>query len=153
MFISSTRHHELVMKYNNQQHEFEMERKDLRQQIKDLGKELKESTEKVIEAYQLKEKQFTAAMEDKMAKTETKLKEEHMNVINVLKSKHLEEKGNFIEKVQTENYDKLSSSLTKLHEEGNAQTKFVQELAVNMAGGFKTPNSVKIGYDQPPVSR
>jgi hypothetical protein len=29
-------------------------------------------------------------------------------------------------------YNQLSTSMTKLHEEGNAQTKFVQELSLKM---------------------
>jgi murein L,D-transpeptidase YcbB/YkuD len=41
-----------------------------------------------------------------------------------------------------DNFKHLQSSLTKLHEEGNAQTKFVQDLALNITKGMVSQGPV-----------
>lgn len=43
-----------------------------------------------------------------------------------------------------ENFTKLKDSLSKLHEEGNAQTKFTEQIALKMMDAIKVQNIPKI---------
>lgn len=68
------------------------------------------------------------------------------------KTMELEFKGKMMDEVQRvkaeadariqkgieENFAKLKDSLAKLHEEGNAQTKFTEQIALKMMGALKT---------------
>ena len=89
-----------------------------------LLKEHNEFAQRLQDEFELKEKKLVFALEAKLEK-ELLEKEKEYN------RKEME----FTKKGTEENYAKLSESLTKLHEEGNAQTKFVQDLAIKVAGG------------------
>ena len=56
--------------------------------------------------------------------------------------------NNHTKKLNDENYEKLSTSMTKLHEEGNQSTKFLQEIASKMMGSMpkhKTQTKILTG--------
>ncbi len=46
-----------------------------------------------------------------------------------------------VAKLNSEHYEKLKESMTKLHEEGNANTKFTQDLALKMIGSMPSNKS------------
>jgi len=107
----------------------------LRAKLKDQDQLIKTMQDK----FELREKQAVAALEDKLAKEITKLESAHNKDITALERKLTQEKQNDLEKMMKENYAKLSDSMTKLHEEGNAQTKFMQETTQTLlqsASGF-----------------
>lgn len=108
-----------------------------------LAKQLKHDEKQMQEEFELKEKKVIAALEDKMAKKVNEMTANHQQEVNNLKANHqreladVEKKANErsnkkLEKMMEENYNKLKDSMAKLHEEGNAQTKFVQDLAKDM---------------------
>ena len=50
-------------------------------------------------------------------------------------------------KLEADYYEKLKAALKTLHEEGNASTKFMQELALNMMKQGPVPTSLQIGMN------
>lgn len=105
--------------------------------VEDIQKEMNSMQDK----FELKEKQAVAALEDKLAKEISKLEKNHNTEIVKLERDLRTEKQNDLEKMTKDHYKKLSDSMTKLHEEGNAQTKFMQETVQNViksASGFAT---------------
>ena len=54
-------------------------------------------------------------------------------------------------KLLKENYDTLQTSLTKLHTEGNAQTKFVQEMALKLVDKKASFDEarLRVNFNQP----
>lgn len=77
--------------------------------------------------FELKEKKVVAALEDKLSKETMKLEKEYnqklANKIEALTKTH----NDRYEKILTENYEKMTKALAKLHEEGNASTKFIMQ--------------------------
>jgi len=123
--------------------------KTLRDQIKD-----KEATiANMQDKFELNEKKVVAALEDKLAKEISKLESAHNKDITELERKLVQEKQGELEKMMKDNYVKLSDSMTKLHEEGNAQTKFMQETTQTLlksASGFarSANTSTQITHDK-----
>lgn len=136
--ISSYEYKEL----NRRVEEAEAKSKRLEAQNKtlhDTVKELKTERDSMKDKYELKEKQAVSAMEDKISKTINKLEQEHNKAITELEKTLRNEKISELEEMNKIHYKKLSDSMTKLHEEGNAQTKFMQETVQNViksASGF-----------------
>lgn len=95
--------------------------------------------------YDLKFKEAEAVLVHKIQKVGMEAKEKLQSALNQNKFELLAER----EKWMTESYEKLSGSMTKLHEEGNAQTKFVQEMAVTLLGQSPKINRLDIGVGQP----
>lgn len=105
------------------------------------AEEIQKEMNSMQDKFELKEKQAVAALEDKLAKEISKLEKSHNNEIVKLERDLRTEKQNDLEKMTKDHYKKLSDSMTKLHEEGNAQTKFMQETVQNViksASGFAT---------------
>jgi len=61
--------------------------------------------------------------------------------------KHNEELTTLKIKLEADYYEKLKAALKTLHEEGNASTKFMQELALNMMKQGPVPTSLQIGMN------
>jgi hypothetical protein len=85
-------------------------------------KELNELNKKLTDLFEFKEKKAVAALEQKLTKEKLKLESDLQTKMSDFKEKEL-----------SKMYDKLSGSLTKLHEEGNANSKFIQEMNLTMA--------------------
>ena len=82
-------------------------------------KDLKEVETTLKKEYASKEKMAVAMMEIEKKEAILKIKGELQTEFNTKSAKANEE-----------NYEKLSASLTKLHEEGNATSQYVQELSL-----------------------
>ena len=122
---------------------------DLNDRIK--GKEA--TIANMQDKFELNEKKVVAALEDKLAKEISKLESAHNKDITELERKLVQEKQGELEKMMKDNYVKLSDSMTKLHEEGNAQTKFMQETTQTLlksASGFarSANTSTQITHDK-----
>lgn len=92
---------------------------------KQLGEEIKAKNELKVNLsaeFEFKEKKAVAALENRMEKEKM-----------ALEKKFQADMAEFKENELAKMYDKLSGSLTKLHEEGNANTKFIQEMNIEMA--------------------
>ncbi len=77
------------------------------------------------------------------------------------KTMELEFKGQFIEKEQKikdeyqqkmnegieENFTKLKDSLATLHEEGNANTKYLENMSLKLMDSFGKNSATALGYD------
>jgi len=103
------------------------------------------------ENFELQEKKAVAALEDKLAKEINDLKAKHQRALMDVERKASEKFNTQLEKLTKENYEKLSGSMTKLHEEGNQQTKFVQSIAEKMIGTLGTSlpmNSQKLQIEE-----
>lgn len=61
--------------------------------------------------------------------------------INEVKAASENKMNDEIRRLNQEHYDKLSTAMAKLHEEGNATTKFQQELALKLIGSMPTAKS------------
>ena len=103
-----------------------MEKKEI--QITNKNDALIHKEKMMQESFDLKEKQVTAAYEDKLSKEMDKLRVAHQKELNDVRTELNEKNQKSLEKMLKENYDKLSSSMTKLHEEGNATTKHMSEM-------------------------
>lgn len=148
----------LISNYEYNQTQVEMSQ--LKQDVKELERKLESATQEtelavvtlkenrtkmdsMQENFELKEKKAVVALEDKLAKEITALEAKHNKEITALERKLTSEKQTDLEKMTKNHYKKLSDSMTKLHEEGNAQTKFMQETVQNViksASGFATAN-------------
>lgn len=95
--------------------------------------------------YEIKLKDLQAVEVHKINKIQADADEKLAMAINQHKMEMLAER----EKQMCESYEKLSRSMTKLHEEGNAQTKFVQEMAISLLGQAPKINKLEIGVGQP----
>lgn len=68
--------------------------------------------------------------------------------VDDLRNKNIQEMANLKESLLTDHYNKLSEAMGKLHQEGNHQTKFTQEIALKMLEGMphsKTETKVLTG--------
>lgn len=148
MFISTTRHYELVRSFDKYKADRALRDSGKEVEYEKLATKYAELQVKLNEEFELKEKKVVAAFEDKLSKSISDLEDNHRKEITALKEKHLEDKARFMEEGLTKNYDKLSNSLTKLHEEGNVQTKFVQELALKMSDSFTPASYTKIAITE-----
>ena len=79
----------------------------------------------------------------KLESTAEKLKTEHQKKLNDLEKsydqaindlilKHEKDLSNFERKLREEHYEKFQEELTKLHTQGNVQTKFIKDMALEM---------------------
>jgi hypothetical protein len=68
--------------------------------------------------------------EEKLIRVEADLKAKHLSEKEVSLNQQVLEKEKLIEG----HYEKLSAAMTKLHEEGNANTRFTKELALQLIG-------------------
>lgn len=92
------------------------------------------------------------AYEVELAKVKTEFEEKLIRVESELKAKHLAEKEVSLnqqvlekEKLIEGHYEKLSAAMTKLHEEGNANTRFTKELALQLIGTKQVSLSADVG--------
>lgn len=103
------------------------------------------------EEFELNEKKVVAAYEDKMNKLENKLEREYQKKLNDVETALKNEKHEALESMLKGNYDKLSESMQRLHEEGNAQTKFMQETTqtiIKAAKGFGPTHTSRLEYSE-----
>ena len=91
-----------------------------------------EHEKKIAEVERLALDQASLVERESKAKLK-KMELDHQSGINQLKSDYETKMNLERERLNGEFYARLSSGLEKLHSEGNAQTKFVQEIALKMA--------------------
>ena len=119
--------------------------KENNETLVEVADKANKALDELAEKFEFKEKKAVLALEDKLAKTISELESKHNKEIVKLERKHSNEKAAELEEMMKKNYDKLSESMTKLHEEGNVQTKFMQEMTssvIKAASGFnKAGNS------------
>jgi len=111
----------------------------LQQQIGELqaeNKELSKAKETLERDYEMREKQAIAMME--IEKKEAILEE---------KDKLQTEFNKKLDCELQKNFDKLSKSLTTIHEDGNATTKYIQELSMKMIDRV-APGVQQISYTE-----
>ena len=120
------------------------------EQIRELKREIKD----MKSAYDLKEQKAVHALEAKLDKELTAMARKNTDLVAGLKTKHAEELANIRVTSSEQHYGKLSDSMTKLHEQGNATTKFMEKMVVSMtdAYGLKQGNvqneNIKITHKQ-----
>jgi len=108
---------------------------------------LKEQRDKAVANYGELENKLKKEYEEKKAiafKTmELKFKEQHMNEMQKLKDEY----QNKIIAQNEKNYDQLKASLAKLHDEGNANTKYLEKVSLTMmdALGSNLGSTKRIG--------
>lgn len=128
--------HRLNMRTERQN--FDLEKEKIVQQLQLENEKLKSS-------FDIQQKDFLAAQVHKIIKIEQEAKDKLAQAINQHRAEMLEER----EKWSKDSYDKLSLSMTKLHEEGNAQTRFVQEMATALLSQAPKINKLDIGVGTP----
>jgi chromosome segregation ATPase len=107
----------------------------------------KEQRDKAVANYGELENKLKKEYEEKKAiafKTmELKFKEQHMNEMQKLKDEY----QNKIIAQNEKNYDQLKASLAKLHDEGNANTKYLEKVSLTMmdALGSNLGSTKRIG--------
>ena len=149
--ISGYEYKEIVKKISDYK-ELKKQYESMRENYKKLGRDQEDSEKKrlleldaVRVDYEIKEKKAVVAMEDKISKQRNDLEKSHDREISKLREKLTEEKNKDLEKMMKDHYKKLSDSMAKLHEEGNASTKHMQEITKEIirATGLSNANSVK----------
>ena len=101
--------------------------------IAEVRKERDDLEKKLTEQFKFEEKKATAALEDRLAKEKLEMERDFNNKMAKFKE---EELGKM--------YDKLSSSLTKLHEEGNTNTRFIQDMNKEFMKAFGDLNTPRL---------
>lgn len=121
----------------------EIWKQDQARLAKELDEDKKRMTKHLTEEFALKEREAIAVLKldseqkskqlelDYQRKSQEK-DAKHALEIQKLKTDHANDKMTYQTKMVEEHYKKLSEALTHLHSEGNANTKFVQELALKM---------------------
>ena len=102
--------------------------REAQNKLKVIESEHRKDIKSLEDKYEINEKKAVTAMEDKISKLKNELEKSHQEKIHALKTELYEEKTQELEKMMKGNYEKLSKSMTKLHEEGNAQTKHMNEI-------------------------
>lgn len=135
MIVSKKKYEELEKKYDKESARVTEIIKGKDEKIAKLEKELKEiearltkefNDERAI-AYKTMELDFKDKMNDKVQK----IKDEYQDKMN----KGIEE-----------NFTKLKESLATLHEEGNANTKYLEKMSISIMENFSKSQRTALGY-------
>ena len=123
--------------------------------LKSLRSELDKKYSKLLDKYNSQEKKldderalafktmeldFTA----KMRKQIDSLKDSHRAELDRVKDEAQRKLNAGIE----ENFTKLKDSLAKLHEEGNANTKYLEKMSISIMENFAKSQRTALGYHQ-----
>ena len=87
--------------------------------------------------YDIKEKKAVAALENKYEREKLELEKKYEKRIQEAKEEAMREKDDFMKRHLEEHYNKLQSSLQKLHEEGNVTTQTVKEFGLAALNNMK----------------
>ncbi len=113
----------------------------LKNRIKDLEeqvKELKQAERKIKAEFELAEKKAIVALEHQRNTDLMNLEKDYNKKLTAFKERQTEEFTKKVQSLVEEQYSKLSNSMTKLHEEGNANSKFVQDMNKEMLKAIAT---------------
>lgn len=110
--------------------------KKLEQKDHDFNMKVLDETSKIRDEFEFKEKKAVAALEARLEKDKLHMEREFMAKQQEFANKHLED-----------NFDKLSKSLAKLHEEGNVTTKYMHDLTMKLADSWAPSNIKQVGHD------
>ncbi len=118
----------------------------------DRAKSLFEEDKKRIESHLKKDAEIQKQEIITLTKLESDQKQAQLKLdfekkIIELTKNHNEELTALKIKLEADYYEKLKAALKTLHEEGNASTKFMQELALNMMKQGPVPTSLQIGMN------
>lgn len=100
----------------------------LQKEIVNLKNTKNELDRKIAEDKAIMYKTMDLDYKDKLAKELEKQKSYYERKIEDLKNKRESD----IEEMRKDNFDKLKESLQKLHEEGNSQTKYLENVSLKM---------------------
>ena len=92
--------------------------------------------------YDLEEKKAVVALEARLQRETTEMKSKYEQQLSEIKVKHSEEKAELRSDLAEQHYDKLSDSMTQLHEQGNATTKFMEKMVVSMTDAYGVKGQV-----------
>lgn len=123
-----TKESEFRLKMREEKQESDLQMKALRQDLEDQKSKLVVEKSQLIEKHKKEIAELNESNKIKRENDAITLKLEYdkrlSDEINKLKSELVAER----EKLNKETYERLSNSLTKLHEEGNNTTKFLQSM-------------------------
>ncbi len=97
---------------------------------KDADMELRRRT--LEKDHELKLKETVSLLKLDSDQRVKQLEIDNLRKVNELTAKFESERTSFKEKFLNENYEKMTNAMTKLHEEGDKNSKFTQELALKM---------------------
>ena len=120
MFVTLKKYEKMESKYEGAHARVEL----LVQEVKELRNEEKMANEK----FELKEKKAVAALEDRLAKKTIELEKSYNDRLHSFKETQLAKQAESFETMTSGNYEKLKNELAKLHSDGNATTKYMQEM-------------------------
>lgn len=126
-------------KYQSAQEEI----KELNRRLKDIEKDYDLRERKAVATLEIAtEKRITKVENDCNKMIEeirqecndkiTAMTREYDSKVSNLRSAHSEELSKIKSESAENHYSKLSDSMTKLHEQGNAQTQFIEKIATSM---------------------
>jgi CRISPR/Cas system-associated endoribonuclease Cas2 len=130
MFISKEKHERLMQEVK---HAHDKRVADLLDQIKRKDEKLLGMSTKLDEERALAFKTMELDFKEKFTEEVNALKSMHAKELERVKNSAQEEQVRAVEK----NYEKLRDSLAKLHEEGNANTKYLEQMTLKMLGNMK----------------
>jgi hypothetical protein len=110
--------------------------KDLMDKITELSNEIEEYKE-TLSTYEIEAKEMKSDFELKLREAIALKDIEHKEALFKMKEEYQNKLIDEKERLNQEFYGKMASELTKLHSEGNSQTKFVQDLALQMVKSSK----------------
>ncbi len=121
MFFQSIRRTKIEIEDLKACHRIEMKEKEA---------ELERTKRDLLQAHELKLREVTSLLKLESEQKTKQLALDYQKRELEIKENAAKQISDFRESELVKNYDKLSSSLSKLHEEGNTTTKFMQELAL-----------------------
>lgn len=126
----------------NKLEEKEQEIKSLQVSLKSVSDNLEDALKKanrIKEEYDIKEAKVLAALEDRHSKELIRMEKQYNDSIVQIERDLTKKNNDEAEKMLKDHYKKLSDSMQKLHEEGNTQTKFMQETTKGLIASFGAP--------------
>jgi peptidoglycan hydrolase CwlO-like protein len=106
------------------------------------NEELEKENKEVGKLRKKMEKEFEDQKALAFKTMELDFKEKHMKEINAIKDEYQKKLQEGVE----ENYTKLKDSLAKLHEEGNANTKYLEKMSISLMNTMGTATGKALGY-------
>lgn len=120
------------------EHQLEMNRlnSEFKQEKKNWDEDKSRLVDQLQKEHDLKLKEILTLTK---LDSEQKIKQMQLDAtrsVDELRNQNIKEMSNLKESLLTDHYNKLSEAMGKLHQEGNHQTKFTQELALKMLEGM-----------------
>lgn len=138
MFVKKKEHEALLKEHEN----LKLLRDEQDRKYDKLLEKFNRQESKLDEERSIAFKTMELDFKDKMNTEIQKLKDRHRLEIDVIKTEAQEKLNRGIE----ENFTKLKDSLAKLHEEGNANTKYLEKMSISIMENFAKSQRNALGY-------